>query len=102
MIILAVVEDGKRNEVTGIGEYYIEDDGMRANVAFAVRDGCQNRGVGTELLSYLVLVAKKRGLLGFTAEVLKENEPMLRVFEKMKLLIERTSDGDSYRLRVTF
>jgi len=102
MIILAVVEEGKKTEVVGVGEYYVEDDGIRANVAFAVRDSCQNRGVGTELLTYLVQIARKQGLLGFTAEVLKENEPMLRVFEKLKLPTERASEGSSYRLSVSF
>ena len=52
-------------------------------MAFAVRDDMQNRGIGTELLSYLILLAKREGLLGFTAEVLAENRPMLHVFEKM-------------------
>lgn len=102
MIILAVIEAGKKTEVVGIGECYVEEDGLVANVAFAVRDAYQNRGIGTELLSYLVEFARKQGLLGFTAEVLKENEPMLRVFEKLRLPIERTSEGDSYRLRVSF
>jgi RimJ/RimL family protein N-acetyltransferase len=102
MIILAVIEEGKKTEVAGIGEYYIEEDGLRANVAFAVRDAYRNRGIGTELLSYLVLVAKKQGLLGFTAEVLKENEPMMRVFQKMKLPTEVRTEGDNYYLKVGF
>jgi acyl-CoA hydrolase/GNAT superfamily N-acetyltransferase len=102
MIILAVIEEGKKIEVAGIGEYYIEEDGLRANVAFAVRDEYQNRGIGTELLAYLVQVAKKQGLLGFTAEVLKENEPMMRVFQKMKLPTDVRAEGDSYYLNVGF
>lgn len=102
MIILAVIEEGKKTEVAGIGEYYIEEDGLRANVAFAVRDAYQNRGIGTELLAYLVLVAKKQGLLGFTAEVLKENEPMMRVFQKMKLPTDVRAEGDNYCLKVGF
>ena len=52
-------------------------------VSFAVRDDYHNKGVGSELLSYLTVLAKREGLQGFTAEVLVENMPMLHVFEKM-------------------
>jgi len=87
--------------VVGVGEYYIEEDGLTANVAFAVRDRYQNQGIGTELLSHLTLIARKQGLHGFTAEVLKENEPMLRVFEKMKSPTETTTAGDAYKLKIS-
>ena len=102
MIILATVEEDAREVVVGLGEYYLEDDGLRANVAFAVRDTYQNRGVGTELLGFLIHIAKRQGLLGLTAEVLKENEPMLRVFEKMGLPLEKTSAEESWDLRIRF
>ena len=85
----------------GLAEYYLEEDGLTANVAFAVRDQYQNRGIGTELLAYLTQIARRQGLRGFTAEVLRENEPMLRVFEKMKFPTETTTAGDAYRLKIS-
>lgn len=33
--------------------------------------------------SYLTYLAKKQGLLGFTAEVLVGNEPVFQLFKKM-------------------
>jgi acyl-CoA hydrolase/GNAT superfamily N-acetyltransferase len=102
MIILAVVEESGRETLAGLGEYHLEEDGLRANVAFAVRDQYQNRGIGTELLRYLVQIARKQGLIGLTAEVLKENEPMLRVFEKLGLPMEKTAVEESYDLRIDF
>jgi GNAT superfamily N-acetyltransferase len=62
----------------------------------------QNRGIGTELVRDLVQIARKQGLIGLTAEVLKENEPMLRVFEKLGLPIEKTAVEESYDLRIDF
>lgn len=100
MIILAMVEEGGREQVVGLGEYYLDEDRLWANVAFAVRDTYQNRGVGTELLAFLIHVAKRQGLVGLTAEVLKENEPMLRVFEKMGVPLERTSVEESWDFRL--
>jgi RimJ/RimL family protein N-acetyltransferase len=102
MIILATVEEESREALVGLGEYYLEDDGLWANVAFAVRDSHQNRGVGTELLAFLVHIARRQGLLGLTAEVLKENEPMMRVFEKMGVHLERTPVDESWDLRMRF
>ena len=80
--------------MAGLAEYYIEEDGLTANVAFAVSDRYQNKGVGTELLAHLTQIARKQGLHGFTAEVLRENEAMLRVFEKMQFPIETATAGD--------
>ena len=102
MIMLAVVEDETRQVVVGLGEYYLEEDGLWANVAFAVRDTFQNRGIGTELLGFLIQNARRQGLLGLTAEVLKENEPMLRVFEKMGLKMDKVSVEESWDLRLRF
>ncbi len=81
-VILATVGDEKREVVLGVGQYGIDDEVHSAEVAFAVRDDYQNLGIGSILLSYLTLLAKRQGLLGFTAEVLVENKPMLHVFEK--------------------
>ena len=101
MVILACLENGARQEVVGMAEYYLEEDGMTGNVAFAVKDQYQNRGIGTELLAYLTQIARRQGLHGFTAEVLRENEPMLRVFEKMKFPTDTKPEGNAYRLRIS-
>jgi len=53
-----------------------------AEVAFTVRDDMQNKGIGSELLNYLILLGKRRGLLGLTAEALIINKPMLLLFER--------------------
>ena len=101
MVILACVESGARQEVVGLAEYYLEEDGLTANVAFAVRDQYQNRGIGTELLAYLTQIARRQGLHGFTAKILRENEPMLRVFEKMSFPTRTRTEGDAYRLEIS-
>ena len=101
MVILACLDEGARAPVVGLAEYYIEEDGLTANVAFAVTDRYQNKGVGTELLAHLTQIARRQGLHGFTAEVLRENEAMLRVFEKMKFPLEIVTSGDVYRLKIS-
>ncbi len=105
MVILAVVkEEGEeeKEKIIGIGQYYVDEVTHTADVAFAVRDVCQGKGMGTELLSYLTYLAKKQSLLGFTAEVLMDNKPMLRVFEKAGFNVEKSSAEGIYELKMLF
>ena len=51
-----------------------------AEVAFVVEDAQQRRGLGSILLEHLAAAAQERGVKRFTAEVLGENQTMLRVF----------------------
>jgi len=48
------------------------------------------------------MIAKKRGLYGFTADVFADNKPMLSLFEKMDYLLEKELQGGIYHLRMHF
>jgi acyl-CoA hydrolase/GNAT superfamily N-acetyltransferase len=102
MVILAVIGEEDREKVIGVGQYAIDAMTHSAEVAFVVRDDYQRKGIGRELLSYLTYLAKKQGLLGFTAEVLIENTPMLHLFESMGFDIQRRSNEGVYELRMAF
>ena len=99
MVIVATVSEQEKEEVVGVGQYGIGQDIHSAEVAFAVRDVFQKRGIGTELLNYLVYLGKRNGLLAFTAEVLFENKPMLTIFERAGFKIISSSSG-MYELRM--
>jgi len=100
--ILAMQKDAQKEEIVGVGRYYIDEKSHMAEVAFAVKDIYQNKGVGSELLSYLTYIAKSHGLLGFTAEVLVDNLPMLHLFDKMGFSTEKKSNEGVYSLRMMF
>ena len=102
MVILAVIEQNERETVAGVGQYGIQEYQHSAEVAFAVRDDFQYKGIGQELLKYLTQLAKRDGLLGFTAEVLVENQPMLHLFEKMGFNIEKRTSAGVYELKMEF
>ena len=51
-----------------------------AEVAFVVEDAHQGRGLGSILLEHLAAAAQERGIRRFVAEVLGENDAMVRVF----------------------
>lgn len=102
MTILATVKEGEREKVLAVGQYGKSENAHTAEVALAVRDENQNQEIGTELLSYLTYLAKREGLLGFTAEVLVENRPMLHLFEKMGFDIQKRSEQGVYELKMAF
>jgi acyl-CoA hydrolase/GNAT superfamily N-acetyltransferase len=102
MAILAVITQEDKEYILGVGRYYIDDALHTAEVAFAVRDDHQQLGIGAELLSYMTYLAKREGLLGFTAEVLVENKPMLHTFEKGDFDLEKKIVEGVYELKMTF
>jgi acyl-CoA hydrolase/GNAT superfamily N-acetyltransferase len=102
--VVLVVISGERDNpiIVAVGQYGIDEASHTAEVAFAVRDDQQNSGIGFELLKYLTYLAKRQGLLGFTADVLVENKPMLHVFEKGGFDMHRTIDSGVYELTLNF
>jgi acyl-CoA hydrolase/GNAT superfamily N-acetyltransferase len=100
--IVAVITRDEKEIIVGLGQYLLLPDTHVAEIAFVVSDEYQNKGIGSELLSYLTYLAKKQGLLGFTAEVLVENSPMLHLFEKMGFIIDKKLEGDTYELKMAF
>jgi acyl-CoA hydrolase/GNAT superfamily N-acetyltransferase len=100
--ILAITGTAGNELIVGVGQYFITDGLHAAEVAFAVRDDWQNRGIAQELLSCLANIARKEGLLAFTAEVLADNRKMLHVFEKSGFNIAMTREDNVYELKMGF
>ncbi len=102
MVILAVLGEAGKETIAGIGQYSLNRDMHTADIALAVRDRHQNQGLGYELISYLTYLAKNKGLLGFTAEVLVGNEPVFRLFERMGFDIQKRNESGVYVMKLFF
>jgi RimJ/RimL family protein N-acetyltransferase len=90
--LVAVVEEGERSVIVGGGRYIIVQPGQ-AEVAFAVVDEYQGQGIGAALMRHLAAIARGAGLRRLMAEVLPENTPMLKVFEKCGLPFNTTREA---------
>jgi acyl-CoA hydrolase/GNAT superfamily N-acetyltransferase len=101
-VILAVIAEAGKEKIVGVGQYGIIEATHTAEVGFAVRDDYQGQGIGSELLSYLTYLAKRQGLLGFFAEVLLENRPMLHLFHQMGFDIQQRREEGVYELQMMF
>ena len=82
--LVAVVKVAGAAEIAAGGRYIVERPGT-AEIAFVVTDDYQGQGIGAALLRHLALLARNAGLKEFTAEVLPENIPMLKTFERSGL-----------------
>ena len=102
LVILAIISQGEKEIIVGVGQYALIEKAHTAEVGFAVRDEYQNKGTGTELLSTLTYLAKRQGLLGFYAEVLVENRAMLHLFEKMGFDIKKRREEGVYEMEMMF
>lgn len=64
-----------------------------AEVAFLVDPAAHGLGIGTLLLEHLAAAARNRGIDRFTAEVLAENAPMIKVFADAGFGYRRTMES---------
>jgi acyl-CoA hydrolase/GNAT superfamily N-acetyltransferase len=102
MIVLITIRSDEKEIVVGMGQYKVNEDTRTAEAAMVIRDDFQNQGIGTELANHLVLLARRQGLVAFTADVFEDNSPMLRIFEKSGFDVEKRSEYGVFRLRMNF
>ena len=77
MALIAQPADAAR--ALGVVRFSADPDNRRAEFAVAVRSDWKGRGLGYLLMTRIIEVARGRGIAEIFGEVLRENEPMLRV-----------------------
>ncbi len=80
------------------GMRYMRVDKDTAEASRVVRDDMQNKGIGTELLNYLIVQARKAGINRLTAIVQRGNRPLWYLLQKSTLDIDRDSQGSTTTL----
>ncbi len=78
--IVGVLPEAHGEEIIAVGRYYLNENTNKAEVAFVIRDGWQSKGIGTFMFRQLITIARKNGISGFTAEVLRDNRRMQAIF----------------------
>ncbi|MBM3859962.1 MAG: GNAT family N-acetyltransferase [Verrucomicrobia bacterium] len=100
--ILATVPEAYGEDVVAIGRYYLDQKTNRAEVAFVVQDKWQRKGIGTFMLNHLIKIARRSGISGFTAEVLRTNRPMQAVFNRANCKVRSKLQDDVYHYDLNF
>jgi acyl-CoA hydrolase/RimJ/RimL family protein N-acetyltransferase len=100
--VVATIPEAHGDEIIAVGSYYLDPKTNLAEVAFVVRDLWQNRGIGTSILRYLIRIARRNGIRGFTAEVLTDNKAMQAVFNKSNCKIKTRFSGNVISFEMDF
>jgi RimJ/RimL family protein N-acetyltransferase len=98
VMLVATVRAGDDEAVVGTARYVAHDsrDGSRsAEVAFTVEEDYQGQGLAGRLLAHLVAIARDCGITRFEAHVLPVNKPMLAVFAKSGLPMQRQREDEA-------
>jgi len=85
-VLVATVGIGDREIIVGLGGYV--RSGAAADIAFAVEEDFQRRGIASRLLRQLADLARANGIARFEADVLAENTPMLAVLRNSGLRMQ--------------
>ncbi|MBN1575578.1 MAG: GNAT family N-acetyltransferase [Chitinispirillaceae bacterium] len=102
MAIVAMVKDVGGDQIVGVAHFYLNPATHHAEVSFLVRDDWQAKGLGTILLEILTDVARKRGIRGFEARVLTNNQHMLTVFYNSGYKVTTKKEEDTYLITYAF
>ena len=97
----AMVGDLGGRIVAVAGYSRVEASPDRAEVAFAIADELQGRGVGTRLLERLATIAREQGFTAFDAYVLGENRRMMDVFLDSGYEVTRRLDGGIFHVALS-
>ncbi len=102
MSIVGTVEELGVERVIAEGRYVRHHDRPFADVAFVVDEAFQGRGIASFLFEMLIRIAREIGIEGFTADVIADNKPMLKVFEKAPFPIRAVMEYGIYNLTIPF
>ncbi|MCP4691183.1 MAG: GNAT family N-acetyltransferase [Desulfobacterales bacterium] len=79
MALMAVIGGEDKERVIGSSCYFVDPSTNLAEVAYMIMPEFQSLGLGSALQQKMAEYAKARGVRGFKAEILLENEKMLRL-----------------------
>ena len=97
--VATVVRDGRETEV-GVCRYVSNPDGASCEYAIVVADDWQRRGLGRQMMTRLIDVARARGLQAMIGHVLGNNRGMLTLCQDLGFTVSDSAD-DPLVKRVT-
>jgi acyl-CoA hydrolase/GNAT superfamily N-acetyltransferase len=100
--IVGTVPEAHGEEIIAIGGYYLDQKANRAEVAFVVRDDWQRRGIGSFIMKHLANIAKRNGIAGFTAEVMRDNKAMQAVINHSGLQVRSALHEGVFHFEMDF
>jgi acetyltransferase len=89
-------EDGI--DIVGTATFILDPGGQSCEFAISITDAWGGAGLGSALMTALIEAARRRGLREMAGFVLAENQPMLRLAQRLGFAILR--DPEDYTVKV--
>ena len=99
---MGTVPEAHGEDIIAIGRYYLDQKTNRAEVAFVVRDDWQRRGIGSFIMKHLANIAKRNGIAGFTAEVMRDNKAMQAVINRSGMKVRSKLNEGVFHFEMDF
>jgi len=100
--VVGTVPEATGEEIVAVGRYFLNDRTNKAEVAFVIRDDWQNMGIGKFLFRHLIAIARRNGIAGFTAEVLRDNRRMQNIFNHSGYKVNSMIEEGVYSFEIDF
>jgi acyl-CoA hydrolase/GNAT superfamily N-acetyltransferase len=101
MALVAAVGNPGDEDIIATGRFLADPSKTSAEMAFAVRDDWQRKGLGTLLFDRLIEIGRASGIRKFAADVLIENSGMLKIFHRSGLNIETSTEAGVVHVLMT-
>jgi acyl-CoA hydrolase/GNAT superfamily N-acetyltransferase len=100
--VVGLVGEEGQGRIIAEGRYLGIPGSLFAELVFVVDEDFQSIGIATFLYAMLIRLAKERGLKGFAADVLFDNQAMMKVFHKGELPVRAHLESGVYHLTMPF
>lgn len=100
--LVAIQEIEGEEKMLGVARVILDIKQRHSEFSIIVSDACQGKGIGAELLSQCLSIAKGRGIESVMGVVLTENTQMIALGKKLGFKIARVPDASEYELTINF
>ncbi|MDA8387881.1 MAG: GNAT family N-acetyltransferase [Nitrospiraceae bacterium] len=97
---IATMGEREHERIVAVGRWFMMAGGKTAEIAFAVEDNIQVRGIGTALLEQLASAATRYRVSRFVARVIPENTRMIEVLEESGFKFQKVFDEGTYEYTI--
>jgi acetyltransferase len=97
-LVFADLPDQRDAPVAGVRYVHLDDESAEASLA--VRDDLQRKGIGGELLRFLITQARANGVHRLVATIQRGNRPLWRLLQSSGLEFEMESEGSYSNIAV--
>jgi GNAT superfamily N-acetyltransferase len=94
VVVVAHYNDGEQEYPAGLARYVcLEGEPGAAEFSITITDDYQGKGLGTQMLKYLVAHAQTNQISILRGYVLSSNKPMIKILDRYNCSIQNDDDG---------